>query len=388
MTKVTGRKASVGSLVSADFVRVLVGPEQREFAVHRKLLCGASPFFQSSLDAVPAGLTRHGRSAPDLRSADRRPQSARPAPRPSPSSSGGGVLWLPDETPATVELFLLWLYRRRSFPSLVEAAVAEVTRGYPDPDPSPVPPATEAARRALHWDLVRLHLFAAGPAGLPALQDAATDALQDLYLRCDWDVSPQFLGFLYGRCGAGASLRLRRWAVAMAAWQIHAAGPPSPGAIASVPGGEGDDEGVSSSASPEVLPPPPGEFGALLRSVPELAADYAGHLRKMAGSGADLRVKNPQLRIPGNSLRNEERHFGFRQCSFHSHRGAVGEGRCPHSTPAGSAGRVGGGWEEEEETGRDEATTESLWGLGSFGVELRGVKPLRMNGLDSPGGFI
>jgi hypothetical protein len=40
-------------------------------------------------------------------------------------------------------------------------------------------------------------------------------------------------------------------------------------------------------------------------------------------------IKNPQLRLPMNKLRNEERFFGFRQCSFHSHRSTIGEGVCP-----------------------------------------------------------
>ncbi len=42
-----------------------------------------------------------------------------------------------------------------------------------------------------------------------------------------------------------------------------------------------------------------------------------------------MAIKNPQLRLPENKLRSEERFFGFRQCSFHSHRSAVGEGVCP-----------------------------------------------------------
>lgn len=63
----------------------------------------------------------------------------------------------------------------------------------------------------------------------------------------------------------------------------------------------------------------------------EFRREYASHLNKMAGirsRGVDVRVKNPQLRLPRNGLRSEERYFGFRLCSFHSHRGVVGEGEC------------------------------------------------------------
>ncbi len=72
-------------------------------------------------------------------------------------------------------------------------------------------------------------------------------------------------------------------------------------------------------------------FTALFSACGDLRQDYDAHIAKMASSGRDVRVKNPQLRIPRNALRSEERLFGFRQCSFHSHRKTVGERRCPHS---------------------------------------------------------
>jgi hypothetical protein len=46
------------------------------------------------------------------------------------------------------------------------------------------------------------------------------------------------------------------------------------------------------------------------------------------------------LRIPANRLRNDERAFGFRQCSFHSHRSSVGERRCPHESGSTKYHRV------------------------------------------------
>jgi hypothetical protein len=132
------------------------------------------------------------------------------------------------------------------------------------------------------------------------------DALQDLYLRCDWEVSPSFVRFLYAECYAEHAFRMRKWAVAMTAWTV------------AMQGGEPTDD-----------------WQRLLDNHPVLHHDYHTHLRKMAGSrGANICIKNPQLRLPANRLRSEERFFGFRQCSFHSHRSAVGERPCPHDTTA------------------------------------------------------
>lgn len=217
------------------------------------------------------------------------------------------MLWLSTEAPEMFELFVLWLYQRRSFTTFIEAAISKV-----DPDSCSAAVSEqshETSRRKLHWNLVRLHLFAAKTL-LPALQDASMDALQDLYLRCDWEVSPSFVRFLYAGCCAEHALRLRKWAVAMVAWTI------------AMQGGEPGDE-----------------WQQLLENHPVLDHDYTSHLNKMAGSrGADLCIKNPQLRLPANRLRSEERFFGFRQCSFHSHRSIVGEGPCPHdsTTTAGA----------------------------------------------------
>ncbi|EOO02064.1 hypothetical protein UCRPA7_2388 [Phaeoacremonium minimum UCRPA7] len=190
------------------------------------------------------------------------------------------------------ELFVLWLYQRRAFAALIDETINALTRE------SPPSARVEASQMALHWNLVRLHLFAAS-IDLPALQDVAMDVLQDLYLRCDWDVSARFVRYLYDR-DAEHAFRLRKWAVAMMAWTLAA-------------NGHDEEDGI------------PQSFQQLFDSYPDLCDDYAAHLSKMAGSRANVAIKNPQLRLHANKLRSEERHFGFRQCSFHSHRSAVGE---------------------------------------------------------------
>jgi hypothetical protein len=139
------------------------------------------------------------------------------------------------------------------------------------------------------------------------------DAIQDLYLHYDWEVSPSFIRYLYSLDPLVAR-RLRKWAIAMVAWSISLSAPPS---------------------SDEV----PSDWQEVLDEKPEFEREYMSHLDKMAGvrrSGGDdrevdVRVKNPQLRLPANRLKAEERYFGFRLCSFHSHRGTVGERACPHA---------------------------------------------------------
>lgn len=266
-----------------EIVRVLVGPDQREFTLHKRLLCAASPYFRDRLDVTPANL------------------SSSPGATTTPADSTGAMLWLANETPEMFELFVLWLYQRRAFRLFVGAAVSSATRGAPFLEFPNLQ--NDLCRRTLRWNLARLHLFAA-MAQVPALQDVAMDALQDLYLRCDWEVSPRFVAFLYGECDADRSVRLRKWAVAMVAWAVC-----------------GGETGLSAVAV--------GKFRTLFDAHPALRDDYVRHLGKMDESRADVRVKNPQLRLPGNRLRSEERFLGFRMCSFHSHRAAVGEGACP-----------------------------------------------------------
>ncbi|KAK2611200.1 hypothetical protein N8I77_004566 [Diaporthe amygdali] len=270
---------SLGPLPGAEVVRLLVGPSQREFTVHKKLLCASSSFFRYSLenvDSVP--------SSPDSELS---------------MSSGAHhdrILWLSEECPEMMDLFILWLYRRNSFRSLLEQMISTVA--------VPITPANkakiQASRRALHWNIVKLHMFAA-VIRLSALQDITMDAIQDMYLRCDWDVSIPFVRHLYEECSREQSFRLRKWTVAMLAWTLS--------------NGGGD----------------PLSYNELFAEFPELGGDYTKHMEKMVDSRANICVKNPQLRLPRNRLKNDERNFGFRQCSFHSHRSTVGEGRCPYA---------------------------------------------------------
>ncbi|KAK3310627.1 uncharacterized protein B0T15DRAFT_44138 [Chaetomium strumarium] len=293
MVRWSTRQTVVGSLEGCEVVTVLVGDEQREFTVHRKLLCDSCAFFQSYVDAIPSpaassksrksggnGQDEHDNNDNDDDNGD--------------DDDDDSVLWLPNEAPDMFELFVLWLYQRKRFHTFLDHALLALTAD---------------DRRAMRTNLVRLHLFAA-VIDLAALQDAAMDALQDLYLRFDWDMSPAFLAFLYGDCEAAHAVRLRKWAVAMLAWTLHGA----------------PDGGRKEAAA---------QVDRLFAAYPELKADYGMHLHKMAESRADVRVKNPQLRLPANELRSGERYFGFRQCTFHSHRATVGEGTCPHALALG-----------------------------------------------------
>src|SRR3569833_2645492 len=67
ITQPRRRRSSLADLVNSlsippaaavvETVRVLVGPDQQEFTVNRKLLRASSPYFRDSLDAVPAALS-------------------------------------------------------------------------------------------------------------------------------------------------------------------------------------------------------------------------------------------------------------------------------------------------------------------------------------------
>lgn len=269
-----------------------MGKEQHEFELKRKPLAACSIFFRDSLATIPI-------------------KTALPSPPSSGSSVSSGqtedeyadteqVLWLPTESPEVFELFVLWLYRRQKFHTFIDRAVQSVS---PNAGYCRLPNLqTDTYRRALRWNLVRLHLFAE-LIDLPVLQDIAMDALQDMYLRCDWAVSPGFMIFLYRDHDQRHAIRIRKWAIAMLAWTLH--------------GTEKEQAHAS-------------HFDRLFAIYPAMHKDYHAHLDKMTESDADVRIKNPQLRLPLNRLRNEERYFGFRQCSFHSHRAVVGEGICPH----------------------------------------------------------
>ncbi|KAK1832863.1 hypothetical protein QBC39DRAFT_347659 [Podospora conica] len=252
-------------------VKVLVGQQQREFTLNRRLLCETSTFFRDSIEAV---------STPTDDSHD---------------DDEEAMMWLPAESPEMFELFVLWLYRPHSFSALVDSVIPRLLTRERDIASY----ANNSKLQGLRWNLARLHVFAS-VIDLPALQDVAMDAIQDLYLRCDLDVSPRFIAYLYQECDATHALRLRKWAVAMLGWSLN-----------------GADRDAAL-------------FERLFHVYPALAEDYRIHLKKMAQSKADVRIKNPQLRLPMNKLRSGERFFGFRLCSFHSHRASVGEGLCPH----------------------------------------------------------
>lgn len=145
------------------------------------------------------------------------------------------------------------------------------------------------------------------------------DAVQDLYLKCDWDVPPSLIVYLYTQCEALPAVRVRRWAVAMVAFSLT-----------------GDNNHDQLKFHPQdSATSDPARFRALFSSLPDFATDYATHVRNMRAAGLEVRFKNPQLRISANKLRNDERLFGFRECSFHSHRAAVGEKRCPYNEGRG-----------------------------------------------------
>ncbi|KAI9903117.1 hypothetical protein N3K66_002469 [Trichothecium roseum] len=262
-----------------DTTTILVGQRQQKFVVNRRLLCAASPFFRERLDDGGSGRARRV------------------------------SLWLPGESASMFAFFVEWLHAPRSFRRLLEHTLAASRERGP------------ANLLDLQWALVRLHLFASH-LGLHHLQDLAMDAVQDLYLGCNWDVGPELVSYLYTKCEAIPAVRLRRWAVAMVAFSLTGNGGGGGGPMSPV-----SDSGSLNSPSEAFTP---SRIHHLLDTLPEFAADHAVHMDKMADSGLDVRFKNPQLRIPANKLRNEERAFGFRQCSFHSHRASVGERRCPY----------------------------------------------------------
>ncbi|KAI1304683.1 hypothetical protein F5Y03DRAFT_165159 [Xylaria venustula] len=246
-----GEPVTLSSMHDLDTVKVMVGPERDEFLIPRRLLASCD-YFRTRLDYL--------------------------------SSRAALTLRLDGQCPDMFRLFEYWLSERKNLNKFIDNAESD------------------ESCEELHWDLVNLQLFAAS-IGEAALQDAAMDALQDLYLRCNWEIDTELVKFIYTECDPETSycLRsLRRWIVAMIAW------------------GMGDEEA-----------------GLVLETIfgecAGLREEYDTHLNKVAASKLDVGFKNPQLRLPSNQLRNEERQFGYRQCSFHSHRSTVGQGRCPHA---------------------------------------------------------
>lgn len=249
---------------SFELMSVLVGPRKRAFRVNRRMLSDAVPFFRQKLQD--------------------------PSPRP--------VIWLPSESSSMFALFVEWIHDRRSFQHLLKLKSSDAVHH------------GEKAARDLQWSLVRLHLFASH-LSLYHLQDAAMDAVQDLYMSCNWDICPKLIVYLYTKCESLPSVRLRRWSVAMAAYSVAAS--------------------TRNTNLQNMFEASPVEnIFSLFELLDEFTTDYKMHMRNMHASRLDVRYKNPQLRIPANQMNNDERVYGFRQCSFHSHRAIVGEGPCPH----------------------------------------------------------
>ncbi|KAJ8125656.1 hypothetical protein O1611_g7984 [Lasiodiplodia mahajangana] len=152
-----------------DIVKVLVGPNCDEFRIPRRLLASCE-YFRARLD-LARGQT-------------------------------GLVIRLEGQCPDMFRLFEHWLTERRGLGGFIDNAELD------------------QSCEELHWDLVNLQLFAAN-IGEAALQDVAMDALQDLYLRCNWEIDPELVKWVYTECDPEASYclrNLRRWIVAMIAW--------------------------------------------------------------------------------------------------------------------------------------------------------------------------
>ncbi|KAI0873919.1 hypothetical protein GGS24DRAFT_501269 [Hypoxylon argillaceum] len=244
-----GGSNAPSSMSGPDIVKVMVGPNCDEFLIPKRLLASCE-YFRARLDLA--------------------------------RGQAGLVIRLEGQCPDMFKLFEHWLPERKGLSVFIDDA--ELDQSYEE----------------LHWDLVNLQLFAAN-IGEAALQDVAMDALQDLYLRRNWEIDPELVKWVYTECDPEASYclrNLRRWIVAMMAW------------------GMGDAETG-------------GALETIFSECAGLRGEYDTHLKKVAASKLDVDFKNPQLRLPSNNLRNEERQFGYRQCSFHTHRSAVGQGRCP-----------------------------------------------------------
>ncbi|KAH9908805.1 hypothetical protein F4778DRAFT_365416 [Xylariomycetidae sp. FL2044] len=246
---------SLSTLSGPDTAKVIVGVDRKEVFIPRKLLATCQ-FFRDRID-------------------DARLEFA--------NGQAHLVICLEDQCPDMFELFTFWLYERRGFARFIDDAEID------------------DRCRDVSWDFVNLHLFAA-QINQPALQDLAMDAIQDLFLRCNWDIDPKLIDYVYTECDADTSCRLRKWIVAMTAWTLS---------------------GLETKRLGE-------QIRKLFDASPEFRNEYEVHLRKMAKSRLEVRFKNPQLRLPSNNLRTEERQFGFRQCTFHTHRSSVGQGKCPH----------------------------------------------------------
>ncbi|KAM0522318.1 hypothetical protein ACHAPE_001907 [Trichoderma viride] len=234
---------------ASDLTTLLIGPKKRRFKVNHTLLCEVSPFFQERLE--------------------------------DPFHSKTVSLWLPSESPAMFGLFVEWVHSPETFRDYLDSAIHSAFKK------------REQASLDIHWAIIHLHLFAS-QLSLSDLQDASMDAIQDLYLKYDWDVPPKLIIYLYTECEAEPSIRLRRWAVAMVAFRLAV------GSQLKFP--EQDSANLD-----------PNQFYALFQSLSEFSADYTQHIKYMKESGHDIELKNPQLRMPENEESNDGQFYGFRQ---------------------------------------------------------------------------
>ncbi|KAJ1333905.1 hypothetical protein MN608_03903 [Microdochium nivale] len=258
-----GKRAPVGSpseLPGPQRIKILVGQQQHDFSVDRRLLAATSYYFKALID-------NHSRF--DF-----------------VDGQAFLVIALPEACPLMFELFVDWLLDENLLAELIENADAT----------------NQDECHDLLQDLVELHLFAAR-IEVPLLQDLSMDAIQDLHLRCNWDITPGLIAYIYTECDRSESCRLRKWIVAMTAWNVG-----------------GMNKTIDFAA-----------LKNLFEMCPDLWEEYNIHLRKTSRNRLKVQLKNPQLRLPSNNLRNDERQFGFRQCSFHTHRSTVEQSTCPHT---------------------------------------------------------
>ncbi|KAJ2898819.1 hypothetical protein MKZ38_003639 [Zalerion maritima] len=306
--------------LGAEIIHVAVGSEQREFSIHRKLLESSGDYFT---DIIVAALPPQKASDFFSTTTGFVPGSRSHLSRQREWTTDAFTIWLPAESPTMFELFVLWLYQRSTGLSrLVDEATSFGGIGsWPGRGGNGKVIAQTCRALNLHWNLARLHVFAA-KADIEELQDVALDCLQDVFFRCDWDITPNFVRVVYERCDPDHAFRLRKWTVAMMAWTLAT-----------------KDVDLE-SLCPGMTQPPPAQqsfistiarrFGILIGDTPDLLRDFSDHVSKLSKIRGDASSKNPSIRLPSNALKSDGRQYGFRMCSFHSHRRDVGQGTCPH----------------------------------------------------------